>query len=267
MKKLFTKTIMIGLGLIIASSVSVAVISHSKKASPVYAASDTLSMSELSSSDSNISAVAAKSTGTVVPITSTVNSQSGVRMYAKNTLTISSSLYITSLTIPWYKNGSKTFASVTVESGGGTYTHAASSGQSGTWTGSSKEIVLKIGTSGQIQLYQIQYVTETIGFSLVKDFVTDNMHMSDVSLDNNSDTNACRGENGYYLTAKRAWNTKAAAYEGEEDLEAVFRTKFADAYNRYLAWASACGDSAPFDGNDNIQTQLSAKILSNIIKK
>ena len=257
---------MIGLGLIIASSVSVAVISHSNKASPVYAATDTLAMSALDSSDSNISAVAAKSTGSNVPITATVNSNAGVRMYANNTLTISSSQYITSLTIPWYKNGSKTFASVTVESGGGTYTHASSSGQSGIWTGSSKEIVLKIGTSGQIQLYQIQYVTETIGFILVKDFVTDNMHMSDVSLDNNSDTNACRGENGYYLTAKRAWNTKVAAYEGEEDLEAVFRTKFADAYNRYLAWASACGDSAPFDGNDNIQTRLSAKILSNIIK-
>ena len=265
MNKLFTKIIMLGLGLIIASSVSVAVISHSKKASPVYAASDILAMSALSSSDSNISAVAEKSTGSNVPITSTVNSQSGVRMYANNTLTISSSLYITSLTIPWYKNGSKQFASVTVESGGGTYTHAASSGQSGTWTGSSKEIVLKVGAFGQIQLYQIQY-SVNLELSLVEDFVTDNMHMSDISLDNNSDTNACRGENGYYLAAKRAWNTMAAAYEGEEDLEVVFRTNFADAYNRYLAWASACGDSAPFDGNNNIQTQLSAKNLSNIIK-
>ena len=75
MKKLFTKIIMIGLGLIIASSVSAAVISQSKKASPVYAASDTLAMSALSSSDSNISAVASKSTGSNVPITASVNSQ------------------------------------------------------------------------------------------------------------------------------------------------------------------------------------------------
>ena len=123
----------------------------------VSTSSDTLAMSALSSSDSNISAVAAKSNGSNTPITATVNSHDGVRMYANNTLTITSSNYITSFTIAWYKNGSKAFASVTVQSGGGTYTHAASSGNSGTWTGNSKEIVLKVGSSGQIQLYQIQY--------------------------------------------------------------------------------------------------------------
>lgn len=265
MNKRFTKVITLVLGLIVASGVGAVTILNSKKVSPVHAASDTLAMPALSSSDSNISADAAKSTGSNVPITATVNSQSGVRMYANNTLTISSSQYITSLTIPWYKNGSKTFAAVSVESGGGTYTHASSSGNSGTWTGCSKQIVLKIGSSGQIQLYQIQYVTTTAEFTLIKDFVTANMHMSDVSPDDNSDTNACRGENGYYLTAKRAWNTMIAGYEGEEDLETVFRTNFADAYNRYLAWASACADSAPFDRNDEIQTRLSAKSLATII--
>ena len=265
MNKRFTKVIMLVLGLIAASSIGAVTILNNKKVIPVYAASDTLAMSALSSSDSNISAVAAISTGSNVPITATVNSQAGVRMYAKNTLTISSSLYITSFTIPWYKNGSKTFASVSVQSGGGTYTHASSSGQSGTWTGCSKEIVLKVGSSGQIQLYQIQYVTRTVGFGLVKDFVDAKMHMTDVLLNNNSDTNACRGENGYYLTAKRAWNTMVDEYEGEENLETVFSTNFTDAYNRYLAWASSCRDSAPFDGNDDIQIQLGAKNLSTFI--
>ena len=261
MNKLFIKIVGATLGLTMAICAGVAVASNSKEATPVHAASDTLAMSALESSDSNISAVAAKSTGSNTPITSTVNSQSGIRMYANNTLTISSSQYILSLTIPWYKNGSKTFASVSVQSGGGTYTHASSSGNSGTWTGSSKEIVLKVGSSGQIQLYQIQYVTATKGFSLVNDFVTANMHMSDVSTTDNSDTNACRGENGYYLTAKRAWNTMIVGYEGEENLETVFRTSFADAYNRYLAWASACGDSNPFTGT----TIQKAKIISIVI--
>ena len=161
MNKLINKIAVLFLGMIVAVGVGVAV-GNTSKASPVKAASDTLAMSALESSDDNIRAVAAKSTGSNVPITATVNSQSGVRMYANNTLTITSSQFITSLTIPWYKNGSKTFASVTVVSGGGTYTHAASSGNSGTWTGSSKEIVLKIGSSGQIQLYQIQYVTDIV---------------------------------------------------------------------------------------------------------
>ena len=159
MNKLFTKIATAFVGLAMAVGVGVAVASGSKEATPVHAASDTLAMSSQTSSDSNITAVAAKSNGSNAPITATVNSHSGVRMYANNTLTISSSQNITSLTIPWYKNGSKAFASVSVQSGGGTYTHASSSGNSGTWTGSSKEIVLKVGSSGQIQLYQIQYVT------------------------------------------------------------------------------------------------------------
>ena len=159
MNKLFTKIAALTLGVTMAVGVGVAVASGSKEATPVHAASDTLAMSSQTSSDSNITAVAAKSNGSNAPITATVNSHSGVRMYANNTLTISSSQNITSLTIPWYKNGSKAFASVSVQSGGGTYTHASSSGNSGTWTGSSKEIVLKVGSSGQIQLYQIQYVT------------------------------------------------------------------------------------------------------------
>lgn len=155
--KLFSKIATAFVGIAMAIGVGVAVASGGKEASPASAASDTLAMSALSSSDSNISAVAEKSTGSNVPITATVNSEAGVRLYANNTLTISSSQNITSLTIPWYKNGSKTFASVSVESGGGTYTHASSSGNSGTWTGSSNEIVLKVGSSGQIQLNAVNY--------------------------------------------------------------------------------------------------------------
>ena len=160
MNKLFKKIGIAFVGIAMAVGVGVAVGNNSGDVKAAEAASDTLAMSALSSSDSNISAVAAKSTGQNAPITATVNSHDGVRMYANNTLTITSSQNITSLTIPWYKNGSKTFASVSVQSGGGTYTHASSSGNSGTWSGSSKEIVLKVGSSGQIQLYQIQYTTQ-----------------------------------------------------------------------------------------------------------
>ena len=99
-------------------------------------------------------------------------------------------------------------------------------------------------------------------FDLVSEFVSNYMHMNDVSIGNNNDTGACKGENGYYLTAKRAWNAMSTSYEGEDNLVNVFETSFADAYARYMAWASAVGDAAPFTGTT---IQASAKILPNIL--
>ena len=89
-------------------------------------------------------------------------------------------------------------------------------------------------------------------FDLVNEFVTNFMHMNDVSIGNGSDTGACKGDSGYYLTAKRAWNALVKGYEGEDDLEAVFSTSFEDAYARYNAWAVAMNDAAPFDGKDDV---------------
>lgn len=73
----------------------------------------------------------------------------GLRFYAKNTITISSSNTITAVSFNWEKQGSKAFASATANVG--TYSHPISAGK-GTWTGSSKEIVFTIGDSGQLQL-------------------------------------------------------------------------------------------------------------------
>lgn len=65
----------------------------------------------------------------------------------------------------------------------------------------------------------------------------------------------------YYLPAKAAFNNLSAA---EQQL---FKTssEYSAAKQRYEDWATANHDGAPYDGNDDIQTQLSAKILSNII--
>lgn len=95
-------------------------------------------------------------------------------------------------------------------------------------------------------------------FELVNTFVANYMHMNDVSIGNNNDTGACKGESGYYLTAKRAWNAMVDSYTGEDNLQTVFSTSFEDAYARYLAWADACGDATPFDGKDEI---ASANVL------
>ena len=117
-------------------------------------------------------------------------------------------------------------------------------------------------TSGGTEYYDVELFkyeeAQADSFELVNTFVANYMHMNDVSLGNNNDTGACRGETGYYLTAKKGWNSMATSYEGEDNLQTVFSTSFKDAYDRYLAWADACGDAAPFDGKDEI---ASANVL------
>ncbi len=73
----------------------------------------------------------------------------GLRLYAKNTITISSETNITNIVFNWEKQGSKDFANVTASQG--TYTHPTTTGD-GTWTGSTKSITFTLGTSGQLQL-------------------------------------------------------------------------------------------------------------------
>lgn len=73
----------------------------------------------------------------------------GLRLYASNTVTISSTNNITSITFNWEKQGSKAFASATASTG--SYTHPSSTG-TGTWAGSAKSVTFTLGGSGQLQL-------------------------------------------------------------------------------------------------------------------
>ena len=73
----------------------------------------------------------------------------GLRLYASNTITISSSSTITGVTFNWEKQGSKAFASVTASTG--TYSHPSNTG-TGTWSGSANSITFTLGSSGQLQL-------------------------------------------------------------------------------------------------------------------
>ena len=73
----------------------------------------------------------------------------GLRLYANNTVTISSSNTLTGVSFNWEKQGSKAFATVTANVG--SYTHPSAAG-TGTWTGSSTSVVFTLGSSGQLQL-------------------------------------------------------------------------------------------------------------------
>ena len=82
----------------------------------------------------------------------------GSRLYAKNTITVTSENEITNIVFDWEKQGSKTFASVTSDVG--SYSHPSSAGK-GTWTGSAKSVVFTLGsTSGsQLQLNTLSVTT------------------------------------------------------------------------------------------------------------
>ncbi len=100
---------------------------------------------------------------------------------------------------------------------------------------------------------------------VVQGFATDYMHLNDVALSNHSDTNACRGNHGYYLTAKKVYNGLAAS---QKDL---FRNStdadIANARERYEAWAFANHDAAPYDGNDFINTYTNAMNIMKPLQK
>ena len=80
----------------------------------------------------------------------------GLRLYAKNTVTITATSDITSITFNWEKQGSKDFASL--KANVGSYSHPNSTGQ-GKWTGSAKEVVFTLGSKGQLQLNTLSVVT------------------------------------------------------------------------------------------------------------
>ena len=156
MNKFITKIAALSVGLAMAIGVGVAV-GSGNRAVRAKATEGTLSVTSVSgaNSDGTLSATVSKASGSSAPITATVDSHSGVRLYANNTMVVSASNNITDLSIVWYKNGSKTFADVTASVG--TYSHASSSGETGTWSGSATEITFTVGSSGQVQLYEITY--------------------------------------------------------------------------------------------------------------
>ena len=73
----------------------------------------------------------------------------GLRLYASNTVTISSESTITAISFNWEKQGTKAFNTVTASTGN--YTHPSEAGV-GSWTGEANSVVFTLGATGQLQL-------------------------------------------------------------------------------------------------------------------
>ena len=80
----------------------------------------------------------------------------GLRLYASNTITITSTNTITGIVFNWEKQGNKAFASATASTG--SYTHPSNTG-TGTWTGSATSVTFTLGSSGQLQLNTFSVTT------------------------------------------------------------------------------------------------------------
>ena len=89
----------------------------------------------------------------------------GLRLYVKNTVTITSTSNITAISFNWEKQGSKTF-NTSCTASTGSYTHPSSAGV-GTWTGSATSVTFTLGnvSGAQLQLNTFSVTTEGGGSS------------------------------------------------------------------------------------------------------
>ena len=165
MNKLFSKIAALSVGLAMAVGVGVAV--GSQKGAVRAKADDTVDFtlsSAASVTEDGVTVSFDKASGSNAPAWYAA----GLRLYAKNTVTVSSSESITSIVFDWEKQGTKDFATVTADVG--TYSHPSAAGQ-GTWSGSENSVVFTLGASGQLQLntLHVTYASTSSTFTVTYD--------------------------------------------------------------------------------------------------
>ena len=104
----------------------------------------TLSSAESVTKD-GVTVTFAKGSGTTAPTWY----EKGLRLYAKNEVTITSESNITAISFNWEKQGTKAFAEASASTG--SYTHPTEAGV-GAWTGSATSVTFTLGATGQLQL-------------------------------------------------------------------------------------------------------------------
>ena len=72
------------------------------------------------------------------------------------------------------------------------------------------------------------------------------LHSEDISFDDNRDTGACAGENGYYAKAKAFYNTYVTP---NQKIEFASGASYANARARFVAWAAANGEALSFNAS------------------
>ena len=160
MNKILTKVTALCVGLAMVAGVGVAV--GSKAVGEAKAGEETAAFTLSSASSVTVDGVTAsfaKNSGSTAPTWYAA----GLRLYASNTVTISSSNTITGVSFNWEKQGKKDFNTVTANVGD--YTHPSAAG-AGTWSGSANEIVFTLGSTGQLQLNTFSVTYETGGSSV-----------------------------------------------------------------------------------------------------
>ena len=140
---------------------------------PANAATENFTLSSASNvTQGDVTASFAKGSGSTAPTWYSA----GLRLYASNTVTLSSSGgNITAVSFDWEKQGSKAFATATASVG--TYTHPSDTG-TGSWSGDASTVTFTLGGSGQLQLNTFSVTTasaSTPAISLSKTSLSMNM--------------------------------------------------------------------------------------------
>ena len=141
----------------------------------VWATDFTLSSASSVTID-NITVSFAKGSGSTAPTWY----GAGLRLYASNTVTITSTAEkIAAITFNWEKQGNKAFASATASTG--SYTHPNNTGK-GNWSGSTASVTFTLGSSGQLQLNTLSVTLESPAPSYTITAVSNNNTLGTVSL-------------------------------------------------------------------------------------
>ena len=200
-----------------------------------------------------ITATPAIATGSNAPIFSSPN----LRLYANNTLTVSSTVgKMTAISMTWTKNGSKTFATVTTNVG--SYTHASSSGGTGSWTGNADSVVFSIGSSGQIQTTTIS-VTYTPDDPGVTYTISYNANGGTGSMESTTGANPAVAQCGFTAPTGKVFSTWNTAANGSGTSYAPNATPGKN-LSLYAIWIDAPSEVKLQNIGDGLPSAASAEI-------
>ena len=112
-------------------------------------------------------------------------------------------------------------------------------------TGAScSHIAIHVGTTGApASAYSS---CDTTKVDALNRFGKNKLHSEDIAFDNNANTGACAGENGYYAKAKAFYNTYLTP---NQQKEFATNASYENLRNRIVAWGAANGEAVSFNAS------------------
>ena len=104
---------------------------------------------------------------------------------------------------------------------------------------------ISFSNKGTSQLASVYSSVPTLTKALNR-FGKNKLHSEDIAFDNNANTGACAGENGYYVKAKAFYNTYLTPTQQKEF---ATNASYENLRNRIVAWGAANGEAVSFNAS------------------